>query len=118
MPTPKQKAKQTAQRKEIQRLKVEYLKYYSELPIQKLAAESIGRDEQTIIRWRKQDENFDNQTKNAKSAWAMKNSKGVKSKEWLLERVMKDHFSPKTNLDITSGGKPLDQIINEARAKR
>lgn len=86
-------------------LKQKFLSYYKELPIQKLAAEFIGRVEETIIAWKKEDIDFLNQMSEAKSNWALTNSKRVRSKEWLLERVMNDHFGNK--IDITSGGKPL-----------
>ena len=75
--------------------KVKFLEYYGKLPIQKLAASSIGKDEDTIIRWKNADADFADQTQVAKAEWALAKSKEVKSVEWLLERVMKDHFSQK-----------------------
>jgi hypothetical protein len=44
----------------------EDLWYYSKLPVQKLAAEYIGRDEDTIIRWKKSDKKFADQVASAK----------------------------------------------------
>ena len=55
----------------IARLKLEYLDYYRELPVQKLAAASIGRDDDTIIRWRGQDQEFAEQVQQARAAWAL-----------------------------------------------
>ena len=34
-------------------LKEKFLEYYKDLPLQKLAAESIGRSEDTITDWKK-----------------------------------------------------------------
>lgn len=75
-------------------LKDKYLEYYRQLPVQKLAAASIGKDEDTIIRWKKDDTDFADYVSEARAQWALKNVKGVRSKEWLLERVIKDHFNP------------------------
>lgn len=76
-------------------LKRKYLKYYRKLPVQKLAAASIGKDEDTIIRWRREDADFADQTGVAKAEWALEQCKRIRSTEWLLERVMNDHFSLK-----------------------
>lgn len=91
-------------------LKVKFLDYYSALPIQKLAAGYIGKDETTICRWKDEDPEFANQISEAASAWAKSKAAGVKSKEWLLERVMNDHFGQKTKTDITSGGEKLEAL--------
>lgn len=84
-------------------MKEKYLEYYRELPIQKLAAGKIGRDEDTILRWKKEDTDFADQEQKAKSEWALLKTKQVKSKEWLLERVMKDHFSQRNELTGKDG---------------
>lgn len=76
-------------------LKAKYLDYYSKLPIQKLAADFIGKDEDTIIRWKKDDMSFADQVASAKSAWALEKASKVKSTEWLLERVLNEHFTEK-----------------------
>lgn len=46
---------------------------------------------------------FLEQVENAKAEWAMKNVKRVRSKEWLLERVMRDNFSPRQELTGKDG---------------
>lgn len=88
-------------------LKEKYLEYYSELPIQRLAAASIGRNEDTIITWRKDDPEFAEQVEAARSAWALEKVKGVRDKTWLLERIIREHFTQKSEVDVTSGGKPI-----------
>lgn len=87
-------------------LKEKFLAYYRELPVIKLAAGWIGRTDDTITNWRKDDTDFSEQIDNAKSDWAKKTSKQVKSKEWLLERVMKDHFAPRQEI-TGADGEPL-----------
>lgn len=84
-------------------LKQKFLEYYKELPVIKLAAGWIGRTDDTITNWRKDDTDFSEQIDNAKSDWAKKTSKQVKSKEWLLERVMKDHFAQRQELTGADG---------------
>ena len=79
-------------------LKEKFVKYYRALPVQKLAAAAIGKDEDTIIRWKKTDAGFADQIGFAKADWAMTKTKKIKSEEWLLERIMKDHFSPRNEL--------------------
>ena len=85
-------------------LKIKFLEYYKDLPVQKLAAESVGRNEDSILRWKKEDTDFADQMLNARAEWAMKLSKGIRSKEWLLERVIKDHFSPRQEVSGPEGG--------------
>jgi hypothetical protein len=54
----------------IARLKQEYSEYYRELPVQKLAAASIGRSDDTIIAWRGSDPEFSAQVQQARAACA------------------------------------------------
>ena len=86
----------------IARLKLEYLEYYRELPVQKLAAASIGRDDDTIIRWRGQDQEFAEQVQQARATWALKKTKRVDD-TWLLERVLREEFSPRVEVAIVPG---------------
>lgn len=97
------KTKQGEKRKQKNfELKKKYLQYFINLPVQKLAASWIGRDEDTIINWRKEDKSFSDQVEAAKSAWALKTSGTVKNSEWLLERVMREHFGVKTDPNANS----------------
>lgn len=93
-------------------LKAKFLEYYSILPIQKLAAESIAKDEDTITNWKKEDQDFSDQIAIRRSEWAKKMSARVRNPEWLLERITRSHFAPpQQKTDITSGGKPLPTPI-------
>lgn len=95
-----------AKKKDNTKLKEKFLKYYRQLPVQKLAAASIGKDETTIFRWKESDADFANQIDSARANWALSKTKGVKSDEWLLERIIKDHFAPRSPL-LDDKGKPI-----------
>jgi hypothetical protein len=85
--------------KKLQDKKKAFLHYFSNLPIQKLAADYIGVSEDTITDWKKRDKQFSDQIALAKSEWALEKAGKVKSVEWLLERVMKDHFVARTETE-------------------
>lgn len=87
-------------------LKQKFLEYFAKLPIQKLAADYIGKSEDTICDWKNADPEFSNQIATAKSEWALDKVGKVRSKEWLLERIMKDHFAPRSPL-LDETGKPI-----------
>ncbi len=85
--------------KQLSKLKKEFLEYYSKLPIQRLAADRIGKDEDTITNWKKKDKRFSDVLGTAKSEWVLENVGKVKSAEWLLERVMNEYFGEKKEVD-------------------
>lgn len=89
--------------------KQKFLEYFRKLPVQKLAAGYVGINQDTVTDWKKADKEFSDQIEAAKSEWAMNLSSKVRSKEWLLERLMRDPFG--ANIDVTSGGKPLPTPI-------
>lgn len=96
-------------------LKKKFIEYYSKLPIQKLAAKSIGVHENTITNWKNKDKRFCDQIGIAESQWALENASLVKSKEWLLERIMKEHFSENVKVEHGTSEKlekTLDKISN------
>lgn len=80
-------------KKTIQELKDEYVDYYRDVPIQKYAAMFIGRDEDTVIRWRKEDGDFADAVQRARAEWVRKRVIGAKA-EFALERLEKELFSP------------------------
>lgn len=84
----------------IKQLKREFLKYYSELPNQRLAADQIGRNEDTIILWKKNDSDFNKKVLKTKAEWVLTHVNRVKSAEWLLERIMSEYFGKRTVTDI------------------
>ncbi len=96
----KVKNKTSAERKrQYSKLKADFLTFFRQLPIQKLAAGFIGKDEDTITNWKKKDKKFADQIGTAKSEWALDNVGKVKSTEWLLERIMNEHFGEKREVE-------------------
>jgi len=89
--------------RELSKLKSKFIEYFSELPIQKLAAKFIGKSENTICNWKKNDKRFSDRLLKAKSQWALDNARSVKSKEWLLERIMKEHFGESVKVEFGLG---------------
>jgi len=106
---PRKSSKHTRQ---LSKLKRKFIEYYAKLPIQKLAAEYIGKSEDTICDWKNNDKDFANQIASTKSAWALENVGKVKSTEWLLERVMHDHFGEKKDKEDDERSKRLDGFMD------
>jgi hypothetical protein len=94
-------------------LKEKFLVYFRQLPVQKLAAGYVGRSEDTICVWKNEDPDFSDQIELARSEWAMEKAGKVKSKEWLLERIMKDHFAPRQEVTGKDGEALIPKPITE-----
>jgi hypothetical protein len=84
-------------------LKKRFLEYYAELPNQGLAADSIGKSEDTIIDWRKEDDEFAATMLELKGQWALKKSRRIRDDRWLLERLLKDPFAPRQEITGANG---------------
>jgi len=84
-------------------LKEKYLQYYRKVPMQRFAAGYIGRDEDTIIRWRKADKEFADCVELAKAEFVSEKINKIRSNEWILERVMKGDFSQRNELTGKDG---------------
>lgn len=104
--------------KDNERLKEKFLEYYRQLPIQKLAGASIGKDETTICRWKKVDADFANQIENAKAEWALEKVKRVRSNEWILERVIRDHFASENESEINQRLDELEKRLGNLLAQK
>lgn len=91
------------EQEKIQELKTKFLEYYRELPNITLAAAKVGRHRDRIYEWRENDTTFTTQMDEAKADWAMKNIKRIRSKEWLLERVLRDQFAQRQELTGKDG---------------
>lgn len=104
-------------------LKEKYLAYFLTLPIQKLAADHIGRSPDTIQNWMKDDTEFSAKIASAKAEFAQKLVRSVRSKEWLLERIMREHFGPTATTAVQINNfnnltdEQLDQLI-DSKAKQ
>jgi hypothetical protein len=92
---------------DIAALKLKFLDYYREVPIQKYAAQWIRRDENTISLWKADDADFRDAIKEMEALFVSKNLMRTKS-EFRLERLLKESFG--NNLDITTGGKELSGL--------
>ena len=92
-------------------LKLKFLEYYKRLPNQALAADKIGKSEDTISDWKKADANFSDQIQIARANWAMSRTERIRNNEWLLERILKDHFSARNEV-TGKEGKDLKGLIN------
>lgn len=77
--------------KNIASLKQQYIDYYAEVPVQRYAAMYIGRDEDTIIRWKKTDTNFADALQRAKAEWIRRKVMKVEAK-FALEKLEKQIF--------------------------
>jgi hypothetical protein len=98
-------------------LKIKFLKYFKDLPVQNLAAGYIGRSDDTITRWKNEDAGFAGEIEKLKAQWAMKRAKKVKSNEWLLERVIRGHFTPTQNLNLNNLKQTLDKLEDDQYAE-
>ncbi len=84
-------------------LKNEYISFYKDCPIQKYAAMYIGRDEDTVIRWRKDDSIFAGAVERVKADWVRKKLQASKA-EFALERLEKEVFASKYMEERTHEG--------------
>ncbi len=80
-----------------------FLEYFADVPVQKIAASYIGVAEDTVIDWKKADSSFANQINFLQGEWIRKNVKEVKSREWLLERLFRQHFAERKELTGADG---------------
>jgi len=83
--------------------KKKFLEYYADVPVQKIAASYVNVTEETIINWKKEDLDFSNQIEYLGGEWIRKNVKEVKSREWLLERLFRQHFSERKEITGADG---------------
>lgn len=96
--------------------KKKFLEYFADVPVQKIAASYVNVSEETIIDWKKADVNFSNQIEFLGGEWIRRNVKEVKSREWLLERLFRQHFSERKEITGADGQdfipKPIAPIDN------
>jgi len=93
------KNKTELQDKERAEKKIKFLEYFKDTPIQKYAGAYVGIAEDTVTDWKKADTDFSDQIDKLKAEYVQKKVKEVKSPEWILERMFKDHFSPKSEIE-------------------
>lgn len=83
-----------------------YLEYLEDVPVHKWASKYCMISEDTSKRWRDEDKDFADQCDLRISAFVKKTAKRAKP-EFQLERLLRDDFSEKKSVDVTSGGKPI-----------
>ncbi len=74
--------------------KAKFLEYMKIVPIQKYAAASIAVDENTVSRWKAEDEEFGDAVEAARAAYLTENLPQIKDKSWPIERMFRESFSP------------------------
>lgn len=89
-------------------LKQKYLSYYKDLPVQKYAAMYIGRDEDTIIVWKKQDSDFSDAVQGARAEWVRRKASKARV-EFALERLEKEIFAERKEIKIEED--TVDKIL-------
>lgn len=89
-------------------LKNSYLRYFEVVPIQRLAAHWIGKDEDTILRWKKEDHIFAESIAKKKALFVKSNVMKVKNPEFLLERLVNEDFGDK---EKAKENKTLDNFM-------
>lgn len=90
-------------------LKAKYLEYYADLPVQKYACMYIGKSEDTLIRWRQEDENFANRLQELRAKWVAKKVSKAKV-EFALERLEREVFKDTKEILVIN---PVEQILKQ-----
>lgn len=86
-------------------LKAKFMEYFRKTPIQKFAAAYIGRSEDTITDWKKDDSDFSDSIERAKADYVSEKLNKIRSNEWILERVFKGDFAQRNELTGKDGEK-------------
>ena len=92
--------KPKTQQQEIANLKETYLRFFSEFPVQKAAADFIGRDVTTVQGWARDDAKFQADVSRAKAEWAKKASRRVRPDN-LLANLYDETKPPKQEIEQT-----------------
>lgn len=109
------------QQEEIVALKETYLQFFREFPVQKAAADFIGRDVTTVQGWARDDAEFQVQVSRAKAEWARKHSKRIRPDN-LLANLYEETRPPKQEIDAkvttVEGQSAEDLLAQTATALR
>ena len=108
------KKQPTKQELEIAELKERYLEYYADLPVQKYAAMYVGRDEDTIKRWRDNDTDFADKVNLARAKWVRRKASKAKV-EFALERLEKSIWKEAKEVEVTLPTPILGGITQETK---
>jgi hypothetical protein len=105
------------QQQEIADLTEQYLRFFGEFPVQKAAADFIGRSPATIQDWQNNDPNFSASVFRAKAEWAKKASRRVRPDN-LLANLYDETKPPKQEIDTkvtTIEGQSAEDLLAEAK---
>ena len=94
------------------KLKKRFLEYFKDVPIQKYAGFHIGKNENTITNWKKEDLDFCDQIDFANAAYLRENVPKIPSREWKVERLFKDHFSLRQELTGADGEAVAIKVVS------
>lgn len=86
------------------------IEFLTKNPFYKHAAWAIGRNEQTLIRWREEDEDFSSRCEAAR-ATCLSRFVGRSQPDFILTHADPETFNTAKKIDITSGGKPIQSIL-------
>jgi hypothetical protein len=103
---------------EIAQLKEDYLRFFAEFPVQKAAADFIGRTPATIQDWQNADPKFLAAVQRAKAEWAKKAHRRVRPDN-LLANLYDETKPPKQEIDTKVTmieGQSADDLLAEARS--
>lgn len=96
--------------------KERFLKYFEDVPVQKYAAMYIGRSEQTIVNWLREDNEFFNNVQEKRALWVKKQALKAKA-EFKLERLEKEVWKESIEQTIVMPT-PLLQGIESQEVKK
>lgn len=96
--------------------KERFLKYFEDVPVQKYAAMYIGRSEQTIVNWLREDNEFFNRVQEKRALWVKKQALKAKA-EFKLERLEKEVWKESIEQTIVMPT-PLLQGIESQEVKK
>lgn len=86
--------------------KEKVIEYLTKSPFYKHAAWCIGKDEDTLLNWRKEDPDFSDRCSSARSECLAKYVNRA-SPDFILTHADQQTFNSIKKIDVTSGGKPI-----------
>lgn len=96
---------------ERKKIKEMYLEYLEDVPVHKWASKYCQISENTSKNWRDEDKDFCDACEERISQFVRRTAKRAKP-EFQLERLLRDDFGEKKQVDVTTGGKPIQPIVD------
>lgn len=92
----------------IARLKEKFLSYYAKMPIKRYGAYYVGRDEDTILLWEKNDSEFSERIKELKAEYLLQKAKTLRS-EFIIPLLFRE-LTPRQEI-TGKDGKDLQPVL-------